>query len=281
MSDVRVCIRDPNGVLRKITKIVPYTGDRGFAAMVPYHSAKQGFLLKHSVRYDHPVGLVPAKTAIPFTATDRVKLSIHLNGFVQFSGEDSNRIISGRDAMTGEPKGIGIVFDHSIDDIRSGPLFSITLWGIDDFAEQSILNKSCLEFTADDVYADRRLLCCGDKVAHILEFFILPNSILRRERRFGTRGDYVRLELPRSDTLLRYRHDLRVIDLPGQNHFLGCLVSRITIDEPSPSGYQMSGPSFAPPGSDDFVTIRAFYPPPDLGEGSPDAKSIDRVVLPK
>lgn len=277
MSDVRVCLRDSRCVLRKITKIVPYKKDRGFAAMVPYHAAKQGFLLKHSVRYDHPIGLVPCPTAIPFTATDRVKLSIHLDGFVQFSGENTKRIISGRHPETGEPKGIGLIFDHPINDIRSGPLFAITIWGSDDFAEQRKVNDSCLEFSADDVYYDRPLLCGGDQIGHAFEFFIFPNSMLRYERRIGPRGDFVRLELPRSDTLLTYRHDLRIINLPGQNHFLGCLVSRISVTEPSQSGYQMSGPSFAPFGSDDFVTIRAFYPAPNFGDDSPEAESIDRV----
>jgi len=277
MSDVRVCVRDTTGVLRKITKIVPYKQDRGFAAMVPYHTAKQGLLLKHSLRYDHPIGRVPLQTAIPFTATDRVKLSIHLDGFVQFSGEDTKRILSGRDPETGEPKGIGLVFDHSIDDIRSGPLFGITIWGTDHFAHQKKPNGSCLEFCSDDVYSDRPLLCCGEQVAYVLEFFIFPNSILRYERRSGPRGDFVRLLLPRSDTLLIYRHDLRIIDLPGQDHFLGCLVSRISVTERSPSGYQMSGPSFAPAGSDDFVTIRAFYPGPDFGPDGPETQSIDRT----
>lgn len=278
MSDVRVCIRDPKGVLRKITKIVPYKEDRGFAAMVPYHAAKHGFLLKHSVRYDHPIGHVPLQTAIPFTASDRVKLSIHLDGFVQFSGEDTKRIISGRDPVSGEPKGIGLVFDHTIDNIRSGPLFSIALWGIDDFAEQKKPNASCLEFCQDDIYSDRPLLCAEEREAHAIEFFVFPNAMLHNERRRGPRGDFVRVVLPRSDTLLIYRHDLRVIDLPGQRHFLGCLVSRITVTEQSPSGYQMNGPSFAPPGSDDFVTIRAFYPALALGDDGSATKSIDRTA---
>jgi len=244
--------------------------------MVPYHAAKNGFLLKHSVRYNHSIGPVPCPTAIPFTASDRVKLSIHLDGFVQFSGENTKRIVSGRHPETGEPKGIGIVFDHSIEGIRSGPLFAITIWGIEDFAEQKHPVGSCLEFSQEDIYSDRPLLCGGDQIAYAFEFFILDCSILRRERRFCSRGDFVRLELPRSDTTIIYRHDLRVIDLPGQSNFLGCLVSRISVTEQSPSGYQMSGPSFAPFGSDDFVTIRACYPAPDFGQFGPLSKSIDR-----
>jgi len=277
MADVRVCLRDASGVLRKITKIVRYKKDRGFAAMVPYHAAKEGFLLKHSVRYDHPFGPVQPQTLIPFTASDRVKLSVHLDGFVQFSGEDTKRIVSGRDSETGEPKGVGLVFDHAIDGICSGPLFAITIWGLDDFAKQNKPNDSCLEFCPDDIYADRPLLCGEDQRAYALEFFIFPNPILRYERRSGPRGDFVRLQLPRSDTLIAYRHDLRIIDLPGHNHFLGCLVSRISVTEHSRSGYQMSGPSFAPPGSDDFVTIRAMYPGPESGDNDIETQSIDRI----
>jgi len=156
----------------------------------------------------------------------------------------------------------------------------MTLWGIQDFSEQKKSNASCIEFSADDIYNDRPLLCGEVQQAYLVEFFIFPIAMLRSEHRAGPRGDFVRAELPRSDTPIAYRHELRVVDLPGQKHFLGCLASIGSVSESSPSGYQMSGPSFAPAGSNDFVTIRAFYPAPDFGSDGPDAESLDRSESP-
>ncbi len=278
MADIRICIRDVNGILRRVTKIVPYNNpsDPGFAALVPYHSARRGFLLKHSNRYDHPIGLVPMRTAIPFEASDRVKLSIHLNGFVQFSGHDSSKIHAGRDPITGEPRGIGVVFDHPIE-ITSGPLFTTVVWGLDQFDIQGDPKGRCLEFTDEDVYRDRPLLCGLDQSAYLVEFFMFRKSHFESDRRSGPRGEIAMMELPRSDTLIAYRHELRVNDLPGQPHFLGCLVSIGSTNATSPSGYTMSGPAFAPYGSDDFVTVSAHYPAPDYGQEAPESTSLDRT----
>ena len=94
-SETTVVIRCPEtGKLHKITKIVPYKGG-GFAALMPYHSARSGYLAKMPVDYKRWGEQEHSLTeAVAFSVDDRVKFSYHLDGFAQFSGEIKGAIIS-------------------------------------------------------------------------------------------------------------------------------------------------------------------------------------------
>jgi hypothetical protein len=114
---------------RKITKIIGLNGE-GFSVLIPYHRARSGYLFKMPM----DPALTPGEwrgaweAGVAFTAEDRVKLSYNSDGFAQFSSEVSGRITSGRDPVTGEPKGLGL-FAHPLDNpIWSGPSVGITLW---------------------------------------------------------------------------------------------------------------------------------------------------------
>src|ERR1700678_798174 len=96
---------------RKITKIIGLGGS-GFSVLVPYHKARSGFLFKMPIDPSvHAPGLhnIRLDDLVSFTADDRVKLSYHVDGFAQFSGERPGRITSGRDPNTGEAKGLGLI----------------------------------------------------------------------------------------------------------------------------------------------------------------------------
>jgi hypothetical protein len=77
-----VCIRH-DGVIRKITKVVPYS-DGGFALLVPYHAARRGLLTKIPVDYARGEMLVDQADKVEYTADDRVKLSYHPDGLCSF-----------------------------------------------------------------------------------------------------------------------------------------------------------------------------------------------------
>jgi hypothetical protein len=107
MRETTIAIRDDGGVLRKATKIIQLRD--GFAVSVPYHAAKEGWITEHPMHYD---GL-NVHTVMPhemkhFMASDRVKLSIHLDGFVQFSRGNQQPIRSGYDKATQTVKGAGL-----------------------------------------------------------------------------------------------------------------------------------------------------------------------------
>ena|ERR1700693_3838109 len=95
----KVAVEDDEGRYRSLTKIVPYT-EGGFAVLAPYHAAKEGFLCKIAVPEELRGRFsLPAPAEIHrYSAADRVKLSFHLDGFIQFSGENPSTIRSGREA---------------------------------------------------------------------------------------------------------------------------------------------------------------------------------------
>ena len=125
--------------VRKVTKIIGLNGD-GFSVLAPYHKAREGFLFKMPVdpRVHKPgQHQLPWDQAVAYTASDRVKLSYHSDGFAQFSSETQGRIMSGRDPQTGEPKGLGLFTNPLRTPTWSGPSVGVTIWGINDFEESS------------------------------------------------------------------------------------------------------------------------------------------------
>jgi hypothetical protein len=265
MSDTLVVIGSDGGRLHKITKICPFSD--GFAALVPYHSSRQGFLMKNPVSFDR-LGFQTFDELIPFTANDRVKLSVHWNGFVQFSGIDTKRIISGRDPITGKPRGLALVGDTPVR-TTSGPLFHVLIWGLDQFELLGSATKNACEFTTDDFY-HRKAGDIREQPAYMLEFFQLQRSLMNFQR-LGPRGPFVRCKLP-YDSPVVFRQDLRIIELPNQPYFLGCMVSRTFTDFPCDSGYVMKSPACRSADDDQFYGITAIYPRFGRGEGT----SLDR-----
>jgi hypothetical protein len=98
----RIVIDDGDD-LRAVCKIVPLR-DGGYSMLVPYHAASEGWRYKHEVDYSKHKQTTHRSGMQHFVADDRVQLSHHWDGFVQFSGENPQKITSGRDPLTGEPK---------------------------------------------------------------------------------------------------------------------------------------------------------------------------------
>ena len=88
---------------------------------------------------------------VHYTAEDRVKLSHHWDGFVQFSGESPGKIISGRNALTGAPKGLGLMSAPIRRPIVTGPTSGLLVWGLDDYAEHRPTARDIV-FNQDEIY---------------------------------------------------------------------------------------------------------------------------------
>ena len=179
MSGSTIVIED-QGTLRKITKIVPYKSG-GFAVLAPYHKARKGYLLKHPVDYSKRHMKVTRDEAVEYSAEDRVKLSLHPDRFVQFSGENPGRIISGRDPNTGEPRGLGIMSHPLSTPINTGPTFGCVAWGAADFAALNGTGKrGVIAFIEEDYYYRG---CTPDTWnGYVIEGFVLE------ERYWGPRA---------------------------------------------------------------------------------------------
>jgi hypothetical protein len=223
---------------RKVTKVIGLKG-AGFSVLTPYHKARSGYLFKAPVdpkikgRYTVPQGDI-----IGFSSDDRVKLSYHTDGFAQFSSENPGRIISGRDPATGAPKGLGLLARPLTSPAWSGASVGVTLWGIGDFKERSTGDEG-LVFEPEDFY-DRD---CppGAGSSYILSIYAFPKTSIAPIRyRNGEAIVSVSLE-PLSGALSSVV-ELKIIDLPEEQVYLGLFVNRFMTKFNSPSGWALSGP---------------------------------------
>ena len=256
-----IVIQD-QGTLRKITKIVPY-GRGGFAVLVPYHRARRGHLLKYPVDYSKRDLVLSFAEATEYSAEDRVKLSLHPDGFVQFSGENPGKIVSGRDPETGEPRGLGVMSRPLSAPVNTGPTFGITVWGLSAFEPLDAASRhNAVVFSEEDYYYRG---CTPDTCnGYIVEGFVL------QERYWGAvrnrEGKLTMTVMPMFEAIGAV-FEFRVVPLPGQPALLGLVTSRYRTDFDTPSGFALSGPSDL----ESSEVLSAIYPAPeDLGVASLD-----------
>jgi hypothetical protein len=206
-----------------------------------------------------------------YSASDRVKLSFHTDGFVQFSSERKGRILSGRDPDTGEPRGLGIMLEHPLSEtIRSGPTFGSTLWGLADFEPVTSSDRNLLVFEEDDFYY--RGTSPVQWNAYVLEFFILPSRYWSAVR--GHRNRYTLSIAAGTFEAGGAVLEWRVIELPGQDLLLGLMCSRTIHGFPSESGFTLGSPSDRREGGQFANVLMAVYP---LFLEEPPRESLDYV----
>ncbi|OAI47507.1 hypothetical protein AYO44_09340 [Planctomycetaceae bacterium SCGC AG-212-F19] len=264
MDGYTIAVTDPIAGVRKLAKIQPFN-DGGFAVIAPYHPARTGYCYRMAIhrgayansRYS---GVVRPELIEKYTASERVKLSYHADGFVQLSGESSGRITSGRDEQ-GRPKGLGLFAAPIITPIQSGPSVGVVAWGIGDYKAFTAKDqkKPCIIF---DV-AEPQYRRCGaaNWNAYMLEVMVLPRKLKSGISRAASNRPTISLYYPSFEgrpTL----HTFRVVELPGQPIFIGLLASRCRAGFPTPSRFTMSGPT------DGRATLMAIYPD-FLGESLP------------
>ena len=252
---ITIAVQDGDGVVRKITKLIPY-GDGGFAVHVPYHKAQIGWLLKMPVDYKVMGETVtPISECTEYSATDRVKLSYHPSGFVQFSGEMPGKIISGLDPITGEPKGLGIITNPLSSPIRTGPTFGITAWGLSDFESLAKQSDDALIFPAEEMYF--RGCSPGTQNGVCIEGFVFPPRYWA-----GVRGESSKWKMSicfigfeASGAVL----ELKIIRLQASDVFIGVLASHVRVSFKDASGFTLNGPSESKTGSIKNALL-AIYP---------------------
>jgi hypothetical protein len=203
-----------------------------------------------------------------YTAADRVKLSFHPDGFVQFSGENPKRIRSGRDG-DGKPKGLGILMQHNLyETITTGPTFGINVWGLRDFdavAPRDLADAYYFDNTDFDYEYGSSPGTCN--ALHV-SVFLLPNRLLGQIELKGPRYNTVSLFHP-GYNWRGGRITLRVVELPGQPIFMGVMVRRNRALWDAPSGFTLHSPS------DMRHSLMAMYPA--VMPGEPPKESLDWI----
>lgn len=247
--------------------------------LAPYHAAKEGWLYKHKVDYQKQEQSIDRSGMQHFVAGDRVKLSHHWDGFVQFSGENPQKIISGRNPLTGEPKGLAIMSAPIWTTIKSGPTFGITVWGMTDFKRVIDTRATDVIFRSTDLYYYR----CAP---YTFNSYNIEGWVFSADMWDGVRGaeNDLRLSMhfPNRWRARRAVLEFRVLPLVTDDSdcFLGVRVNRFRLHYPtpsglpSPSGFEIGGPSNLRRGEHIAETLKATYPKPtdvDLA----DASSLD------
>lgn len=258
MSGYVICVKENDLPEKKLIRVLPYTNeDGGFALAVPYHKERCGHLAKHRLQYEHHEYHSRLSEWVEYSASDKVKLSIHLTGFVQFSSSTNSKIVSGIDPVTKQPRGLGLLGSPIPPNFR-GPLCGMLAWGLDSFEDFSSSSGEKVLFTDSDLYFKR---CTpGNHNGVSVEFFLLPvmswSGVQRRD------GNLILdMVFPNFDAAFGVV-SLRVLPLPGQPFILGVMVSRIRVGFNSPSGYQLNSPSL------NGEALMANYPCPIDGRSS-------------
>ena len=142
---------EADGAQYKLCKIW-FGADGSYYVTSPYHPAERALLMKATVNYADSAMRSYFHEALDLASAEddnrRIKLSHHPDGFLQFSGEG---IISGKDS-DGNIRGIGVM-TWPLDEPVSGPAFSVTVRGIEQFQTVGATTDDLCVFSRDEISA--------------------------------------------------------------------------------------------------------------------------------
>lgn len=247
-------LRGPDGAVRKITKIVGLNG-KGFSVLVPYHRASSGFLCKMPVDPVQPYAANRWESMVAFTAEDKVKLSYHTDGFAQFSGTVNGQIISGIDAQTGMPKGLGLFTNPLTAPIWTGGSVGVTTWGLDEF-ELPDDTDQLVTFEKEDIYY--RGCEPAEADAWILQFYALPIRAIP-PMRYKLGQPIIEVAAETLNGRLMSVVEMKVLALETEVVLLGVYANAFKHQYPVSSGWMINGPGDHAAGRRGHV-LMAIYP---------------------
>jgi hypothetical protein len=264
---------------RKITKVASLAGD-GFSILVPHHKAKTGYLFKHPVNPDSGAPrFVAWDTAVAFTPRDSVKLSYHMDGFAEFSGNGPNQIGSSRDIVSEEVTGLGLFSAPLSRPIFSGPTVAITVHGIDQF-ELAEEHDQTLVFEPSDFYW--RNCSPEDANAWMLAVYAFPRSV-RTPIRVDQNRSTIAVTLEPLNGPIASVVQLAALSFSQEKFLLGLCVNRLNGRFQSISGWVLYGPGNYSQDRRGHV-LMGIYPRTEIpiaGERAPQSKSspADSIAL--
>jgi hypothetical protein len=237
----KTAIREHEGTNASVITKFASLGNDGFSVLMPYHKSRSGFVGK--ILFDPMLrgGLSfgPPEDLHMFSATDRVKLSYHGDGFVHFSGEIKGKIISGLDPVTKEPKGVGLKTNPLTNPISSGPTFAVQAWGLDDF-DALEEDTNALIFGPDGFYS---LGAPAASYSYSLQWLVYPASAWFTM----IEQDLVILLSGGVTGSVGFRaREMNVVEMQQLDVVLAGFGMRFPVCFQSPSGWVLSGPAKRP-----------------------------------
>ena len=236
---------------RRVCKVIT-SSDGGFAVTVPYHKARSGSLFKAPRVHETGKAYVSFSDVVPFSASDRVKLAYHADGFVQFSGEHKGKIRSGKE--DGKPKGLALNTNPLARPVQSGPSVGCVVWGYDGFEPWVPRAKEAtLLFRASDLYLEPSEQDSG-RECWSFSFFVFPSEQLEDAVGSVATGDELAMRLPMN---IHHRKSIFRVKLirVSPATVLGVIALRGECDFEAPSGFEFASPS------DKDHCMFAIYPP--------------------
>jgi hypothetical protein len=236
-------VREADAAYR-VAKFLPLK-DGGFAITTPYHRARSGSLFKHPTTERTGSFETEVSQMTPFVASDRVKLSYHVDGFVQFSGEDSSKIVSGRDEH-GRPKGLGLMARPLAAPVETGPCAGCSVWGLAEFeAWKPRASEGAIVFHADEDFytepedrdADQRRRQPG----YTFSLFVLPPALLEAAIGGYDTGDEIDVPIPMNIYHRQRPFRVKLVRLTTHTT-LGVIAKRQEFGWENPSGFQLASP---------------------------------------
>ncbi len=263
---IRIAIKEDDGKVRLVARITPQSD--GFSLSVPYHTEKQGTVFELPLQYDKTEFFVPVSEMKCYSVSDTVKLSCHMDGFVQFSRGGQKPIVSGYNRELNVAKGAGL---HAPDPVivTSGPICGVIAQGLHGFRQRK--NEKVELFESKDFWHHPKFSGPND-TAYNLEVFMFNRQVADRSR-IVDGNQIATMPLP-FNSPIHFEFDIRIIELPHRPYVLGAILSRMTADVSMDSGYSLAGPGCGDPASGVKKSIMAQYPPPSWTD-SAECTSLD------
>jgi hypothetical protein len=255
------------GEQKRICKIIPLA-DGGFAIAPPSHHANAGSLFKTPRIFKIGSFEFGEGDIIPFTASDKVKLSYHSDGFVQFSKGGSSDIISGIDRATGLGRGMHVFTDRLNKISYPWPSVTIGVWGLEDFKTNSPRKgEQILAFDESDYFIDEKNPISGLAGVSGFEvsFIVRTTEQMNRMKPDFTSGEMVTMT-PNAPGLTPANEFRARLFKVNESIAILTIATRMIYSFGSPSGFRLGGPS------DGTHNINACYPQLEL-----EGQSLDYI----
>ena len=179
--------------------------------------------------------------------------------------ETAGRIVSGIDADTGEPKGLGIFTRPLTSPVSTGPSVGITLWGIEDFEEAKPSDQPSIVFREEEFYYRA---CTPDEAnGWVVSIYVFPINVVPPVR--FVRGQAV-LDIAADACYGRWFSvvQLKLLHLAKERVFLGTFVNAVKATFRSKSGWVLNGPgTLRAPGVRGHNLMGIYPRDPDMGVG--------------
>jgi len=173
---------------RKLLKII-YGKDGSLYILSPYHPIPRAVVFKGTVNYSEAESKMHYDELIEVAVVDddekRLKLSHHLSGFIQISGDG---IVSGIE-KDGTVKGIGIQ-SWRLDGPVAGPAFGVAIYGYECFKKVQQLPKDAHLFLLPDIDTESK------KNAIIIECYCFPAAAREKIRQDNNGRDLMQIPNP-------------------------------------------------------------------------------------